>query len=262
MRDPHQVVIHDICEVVGRIAVRLDEDHVVQLAVFDRDLPVDLVPEGRRPLGGHIEPDDIGDPCVEIRLNFLFGKMETVLVIGRDLLAGYDTAQALKTLLRAEAVIRRTLFDQDLRVLFVDALLRALALHIGTDAAVLVRSFVKGKAGQVECPVNDLKRAFIEAYLICVLDTEHEISVFMLCDQIGIERCAKISNMHPAGRAGCKPCLYHKSYLLEKNFSHLYLPVWTESPHRSFSCRLNLIMRDTERAMAISIMRKSTDVPP
>ena len=46
------------------------------------------------------------------------------------------------------------------------------------------------------------------------------------------------------------------------SFCYLYDLEWTESPHRSFSCRLNLIMRDTERAMAISIMRKSTDVPP
>ena len=93
-------------------------------------------------------------------------------------------------------------------------------------------------------------------------DAQHDSPAEFTHDE-PLHKCSEdVARVHTAGRARCKPCLYHKSYLLEKNFSHLYLPVWTESPHRSFSCRLNLIMRDTERAMAISIMRKSTDVPP
>ena len=87
MGDAHEVVVDDIGEIVGGIAVGLDEDHVVKLFILDRDIAVELVREGRGAFLGIVLADDIGHARSEIFLHFFFGQMETVLVVDIDLLA-------------------------------------------------------------------------------------------------------------------------------------------------------------------------------
>ena len=72
MGNPHQMIVYHIGKVVGGIAVRLNQDHVVQLSVIHRNVPVDIVMEGSRPFRRVILTYHIRFPCRKIRFYFLF----------------------------------------------------------------------------------------------------------------------------------------------------------------------------------------------
>ena len=46
VRDLHQMVIHNVCEVISWKSVGFDEDHIVKLRVVYCDISVDLIVEG------------------------------------------------------------------------------------------------------------------------------------------------------------------------------------------------------------------------
>ena len=209
MRHAHQMVVDDIGKVIGREAVRLDQDHVVKLGIFHRDVPVDIVVERRRSLERDIEADDMRNACLKLLLDLLLRQMQTVLVIAADLLAANLRPERIEPLLRAEAVIRLALFDQLLGIFLIDALSAALGLDIRSDAAVLVRALVIFDAGILQCLVDNVYCTFDEPLLIGVLDAEHKRASRMLCDQIRIKSCAKIADMHSACRTRCKSGFYH-----------------------------------------------------
>ena len=87
MGDSHEMVVHHIGKVVGGIAVRFDQDHIVQLRIWYLDDAIDFVLEFRRSFGRHILADDERLACLQIGFHFLLGKMQAVLVIHDDLLA-------------------------------------------------------------------------------------------------------------------------------------------------------------------------------
>ena len=202
MRDAHQVVIHNVGEVVGRISVGLDQDHVVQFLVFHRDISVELVVEGRCALCGIVLTNDIRLSLCEILLDLFPGQMQAVLVVDTDLLAFYDLGQRSKSLRCAEASVRLSLVDQLLGVFAVNACAHALTLHIGTNAAVLVGTFVLDQAGVRHRALDDINCAFHIAALIGVLDPQNKIAVLVLGDQVCVEGSPEVAHMHSAGRAG------------------------------------------------------------
>ena len=53
------MIVDDIGEIIGRIAVGLDKNHIIELGVIDGDVSVELVMEGRRALGRVVLTDDI-----------------------------------------------------------------------------------------------------------------------------------------------------------------------------------------------------------
>lgn len=63
MRDVHEMVVHNICKIIRRISVRLDQDHIVQLRVRNRDIAVDLVMERCGSLSRNILADNVGFAC-------------------------------------------------------------------------------------------------------------------------------------------------------------------------------------------------------
>ena len=71
MRDSHEMVVHYICEIIGRITVRLNEDHVIQLLIGRGNITVDLIVKCRCALGGHVRADDIRLSGCQICLNLL-----------------------------------------------------------------------------------------------------------------------------------------------------------------------------------------------
>ena len=74
MRDSHQMIIDHVCEIIGREAVRLDEDHVIELAVVYRDVSVKLIVEGRGALSGIVLTNDKRLSCRKIGFHLFFGK--------------------------------------------------------------------------------------------------------------------------------------------------------------------------------------------
>ena len=71
MGNAHQVVIDNIGKVVRRIAVRLDQHHIIELCVVHGHITVELVMEGGGSLGGVVLANDIGHAAVQLLLHLL-----------------------------------------------------------------------------------------------------------------------------------------------------------------------------------------------
>ncbi len=216
MRDAHQMVIHHVREIVGRIAVRLDQNHIVHLTVLHRDVSVVDVMERRGSLRRHVEADHMRHAGGQLLLNLLLRQMETVLVIGRIFLPVDHGLQTFEPFLRAEAVVGVPLSYQLLGVFPVNPRLHPLGLHIGPDASVPVRTFVIVKARFLQRAVDDIHRALHIALLIGVLDPKHENAPGMPGNQIRIQSRAKISHMHLPRGTGCKSGLNHISHIISE----------------------------------------------
>ena len=78
--DAHQMVIHDVGEVVSRHAVGLDQDLVVHLAVVDLDVAVDHIVKASHALAGDLLADDIRLTCGKALFHFLFGQVAAASV--------------------------------------------------------------------------------------------------------------------------------------------------------------------------------------
>ena len=116
--DPHQMVVDHICKIVGRKAVRLDQDHIVQFLIGHRDVPVDLVVEGGLSLVWDIEPDDPWLSRRKVGFHLFLFQSQAVLVIHHDVrpVRGNRGPQGVQTFLVAEAVIGIPLLHKLLRV--------------------------------------------------------------------------------------------------------------------------------------------------
>ena len=75
MCDVHQMVVHNICEVIGRETVGLDQDHIVKLDVRNGDVAVQFIRECRRALFRIILTDDIWLASREVCLNLFLRKV-------------------------------------------------------------------------------------------------------------------------------------------------------------------------------------------
>ena len=99
-------------------------------------------------------------------------------------------AHFLQPLGGAEAVVCLAFFYELFRVLHVDSGFLALTLDIRTIASVLVRTLVMDQAGLCQCAVDDSLSTLNVTLLVCILNTENEISSFMLCDQVCVKSCS------------------------------------------------------------------------
>src|SRR6516162_3840061 len=61
MGDLHVVIVHHHRKIVGRRAVRPQDDKIVEFAIGDRDLALNVVAYRRRALLLSLEPDNRGD---------------------------------------------------------------------------------------------------------------------------------------------------------------------------------------------------------
>ena len=169
MGDPHQMVVHNVGEVIGGVSVGFDQDQILHLLIIDRDITVDHIMESGCSLCGHIETDHMGFPSRKTSLHFLPGKMQTALVINGNLLACHHALHGLQFLRSAEAIVSVSLLDQLLRIFQIDAGSLSLALDIRADAAVFIRSFIVEKAGALKSAVDNIHCALHISLLVCVL---------------------------------------------------------------------------------------------
>ena len=147
MGNTHQMIIHNVCKVVGRISVRLDQYHIIELCVRHLDLAIDFINKLSRSLIRDILANDKRYSRCQLCLNLFFGQMQAVLVVHHDLFSCHLLAQGIQTLFIAKAVICLSFFDQLLCIFHIDAGLLTLALYIRTTAAVLIRSLIMDQAG-------------------------------------------------------------------------------------------------------------------
>ena len=135
--DVHQVVVDDVGEVVGGVAVRLEEHLVLDLLVLNGDGAEHRVLKGGGARQGHLLPDDVRRARVQQPLDLLLGQIPAVPVVAADALL---VVQGFQPLLGAEAVIGLALLHQLLGVGLVQIL--ALALDVGAVGAAHVRALV------------------------------------------------------------------------------------------------------------------------
>ena len=83
------MIVHNICKIIGRISIGLDQDHIVQFCIINGNISVDLILECRCALCRVILTDDIRNSSRKLFLYFFLGQMQAVLVINRNLFACY-----------------------------------------------------------------------------------------------------------------------------------------------------------------------------
>ena len=197
MRDAHQVVVDDVGEVVGGQAVGLQEDLILHLLIFDRDVAEGGVVERGAALVRDALPDDIGLPCCDAALCLFERKITAGADVLFDLLALFGR---LFVGFLAEAVIRAALFHEQVSIFAEQA--APLGLDIRADRAADVRAFVMVESTFGQRLIDDIDRAVHQAALIGIFDAENKRAVIAAGDQPGIERRAQIADVHIARGTG------------------------------------------------------------
>ena len=200
MGDAHGVVVDDVRKIVGGIAVGLDEDLILQLAVLHRDVAEHRVRKGRAALGRHLLTDDIGNALVKLLPDLLLRQIAAVAVVAA---ADGLALQPLQTLLGAEAAVRLALSDQLFGIGQIHLL--ALRLHIGAKIAADVGTLVVLQACQLHGMINNVHRAVNQPFTVGVLDPQNKLAALRLRHQIFIQRRAQVAHVHKAGGTGRIP---------------------------------------------------------
>ena len=203
MGDAHEVVVHNVGKVVGRHAVGLNQDLVVQCAVLHCHISVNVVVECGSSLQRHLLANDVGNTCVQLFLNFFRREIPAVAVIhGSNVRSFLNFPHFFQTLLVTEAVICVTGFHQFFRVGLEHA--HTLRLYIRSHRTADVRTFVPVQTGNPQGVIDHINGTFYITFLIGVLDPQNKIAVLFLGDQIGKQCGTQVADVHIARRAGCK----------------------------------------------------------
>ena len=202
VRNAHQMVVHDVCKVIGGKAVGLEQHLILKLLVFDRDVTEGGVMERGRAL----VRDALADDKRLARLHTSERLVKRQVAAGADVLANFLTLILcgrffLLTLL-AEAVVCAALFAKELCILAEQV--TALGLDIGADRAADIGTFVVVKTAFRHRPVDHVRCALDQTALIGVLDAQDERAALTAGDQPRVKRRAQIADVHIARGTGCK----------------------------------------------------------
>ena len=94
------------------------------------------------------------------------------------------------------------LIDERLGILPVNTGRDTLALYIGADAAVLVRTLIRDQPCLFKGAVDDLHGSLDLTDLVRILDAENEITALVFGDEIGVKRSAQVADVHASCRTG------------------------------------------------------------
>ena len=205
MCNAHQVVVYNICEVVGRHAIGFNQNLVIQRAVFYGDIAINFIVECGCAIERHLLADNIRNTSIQLFLNFFRCQIPAVPVIHRgDVRSFLNLPDFFEPFLAAEAVVSVTALDQ----LFCIALEHAhpFRLHIRANRAADIRTFVPLQASDAEGVIDNINRPFDIPFLVGIFDSENKVAVIFFCQQIGIQSGSQVADVHIAGRAWCKPC--------------------------------------------------------
>ena len=200
----HEVVVDYVCEVVGGIAVSLDEDLVLELGVVHGNLTEYRVCVRGHALGRHLLSDNEGDAVCEILLDLFFREVSAVTVISAGCILFMEL---FKSLLGAEAIVCCAEVDELLCVLHIDGL--SVALYVRTVVTANVGTFIPKKTGDIKCGFDYVCCALYQSFTVGIFDSQNKSTVAVLGNKVRIERSPKVSDVHITCRAGCKSCYCH-----------------------------------------------------
>ena len=180
MGDAHEVVVDDICKVIGRQSVTLYEHLIVKGLVLNGDIAENFVMEGGRALLGDALADD---------MRFTGGGTAVALLLAHAAAGVGDLFKAcilVSLALFAEAAVGAALFDQKLGVFAVKP--AALGLDIRAYGASDIRAFVVIKAALCQRAVDYIDCTLDEALLVGILDAQDKLALVVAGDEPCVQR--------------------------------------------------------------------------
>ncbi|MCY1302733.1 hypothetical protein D9M70_524100 [compost metagenome] len=200
--DLHQMVVDDVCHVVGRHAVGLQEHLHVDGVPRDFDVAIDAVVKLARALGRDLHAHDMRLAGGNARRHFFGRKVEAKAVILRGLAGGaLALAHLLQSLGRAETAEAVTVLDDLLDIGTVHVLAVALAIGaIGTTDIRTFRPFEPAPFQRVQHLLFELRR---RAGRIGVFNAQDELAAVLLRKEVVEQSDIGRADMRLAGGGGC-----------------------------------------------------------
>ena len=198
--DRHRVVVDDHREVVGREAVRLQEDLVFDRARLPLDAAVHEVVDRKRAFVRHLEAHDVG---LGLRARGRLGRRDVAAmpVVPGELVPCFLLPPDLgEALLGAEAEVRGALGDELGRVLLVEG--QALRLDVRRVRPAFARALVPGDAEPVQPVVDRVDRPGDKALLIGVLDPQDERAGALQGEKVVVKDRAHAADVELTGGGG------------------------------------------------------------
>ena len=171
MGNAHQMIVHNVGKVIGRITIGFNKNHIVQFGIIHRNIAINFVTECCCPFGRIVLTDNIRNSGCQLFFNFFFGKAQTVFVINHNLFSRHFLFQAVQTLFITETIISFTFFNKLFCIFHINACCLTFALNIRTAAAVFIRSLIMDQACFFQRPVNNIHCAFYKAFLVCIFNS-------------------------------------------------------------------------------------------
>ena len=207
-RRTHQVVVYHMRKVIGRDAVRLEDDHVLIVLrdlhlALDQILVADLVFDAALRAEAH----HIGRALLQFRFDVLHRAVAPhgiLAIVAEVLLVGLLLlVRGGELLLRAEARVGHAALHQGLDKGLVD--LRALALTVGAVCAVVALercALVKRQAERGKCLDDGLHAALDLALFIRILNAQVEHAARLVRQALVHQRAVQVAQVHEARGAG------------------------------------------------------------
>ena len=172
----HQVVVHDVREVVCGKSIALQQNRIGRnILVFPCDVAEQMVVEFCLAFQRHFEADNVGLAGGKICLDFLFGQVAAVAVVaGSHLVFGLNFTDTLQTLGIAETIVCLAFCNEFFCILFVQ--FKTLALHIGTVFAAFIAALIPVNAEPCHRVVQILHVFFIVAGAVGIFQAQDEFA--------------------------------------------------------------------------------------
>ena len=211
VRNLHQVVIHDVCQVIGRQSVcRFIKNFIVQSRGIDSHITTNHIVHLNILTLGHFETDNVLVAACDALLNLLgrqtqrgseFGTHSVVVSKGLALGLHLGT-QSIQLVGSIESIVGVTALHELQSIFFVDCF--ALALAIRCVGATLADTLIDFDTTPFERLHNILLGSGNEALRVGILDTQDEFTAFLASKQIVIQRGTNAADMQCTSRTGSK----------------------------------------------------------
>ena len=211
MRDLHQVVIHDIRQMVCRQLVCTLEEHLIIKDVrLHTHLTTNEVVDENLLSTVNLKTHHILLTVGYQLLHFLLRQRQRVThhITGVTVVLEILDLSALRLqLLRGvESDIRLIVIQQLLHIFLI--YLTTLTLTVGTFVAAKAHALVKLDTQPLERLQDILLGTWYKTVRIRILNTEHKLTAMLACKQIVIQGSAHTADMEGTRRTGCKSHSY------------------------------------------------------
>ncbi len=190
MRDPHQMIIHNIGEVIRGITIRLEQHLVVDLVGGEFHTPSNEIIKGNATRIGNLHTHDIRESGFNLLLYLFFSKLQSsAVVLWRYSHSLLVLPHLLQLFSRIECTICLPRIEKHLCMLLVNG--KPLRLNIRSLWTALHRTLVEIKSCPPQCVDQIINRTLNVARSVRIFDAKYKRAVVFPCKQKIIQRGAK-----------------------------------------------------------------------